>query len=110
MAKSSKKQITDKEILSMTEVPARIAADYLGMTYPMLTWKLQQGELPIGTARKNKAWSYHISPQALVKYKNGEGDNSLLQAIHNQLADIQKQLPEICMLLKEYEALKGASA
>ncbi len=107
MAIKPKKKITDEEILAMTEVPAMIAADYLGMTYSMLTWKLQQGELPIGTARKNKAWAYHISPQALVKYKHGEGENSLLQAIHNQLADIQKQLPEICMLLQEYQ--KGAT-
>lgn len=103
MAKNPKKQITDEEILKMKNVPVMIAADYLGMTYPMITWKLQQGELPIGTARKNKAWAYHISPQALVKYKHGEGENSLLQAIHNQLKDIQKQLPEICAMLREYE-------
>lgn len=108
MAINPKVKITDEEILSMKEVSARVAADYLGMTYSMLTWKLQQGELPFGTAKKNREWSYHISPQALVKYKNGDSDADILRAIHNQLVDIQKQLPEICMLLKEYEAMKGA--
>lgn len=107
MAINPKVPITDEEILSMKEVPARIAADYLGMTYPMLTWKLQQGQLPFGTAKKKKEWSYHISPQALVEYKNGGSDVDILRAIHNQLTDIQKQLPEICMLLREYQEMKG---
>ncbi len=107
MALKPKVKITDEEILSMKEVPVKIAADYLGMTYPMLTWKLQQGELPFGIAKKNREWSYHISPQALVRYKNGESDSNILQAIHNQLKDIQEQLPEICALLKNYEEMRG---
>ena len=109
MALKPKKVFTDVEILSLKEVPVRVAADYLGMTYPMLTWKLQQGEVPFGIARKNREWSYHISPQALVKYKNGEDNSDILRAIHNQLLDIQKQLPEICSLLKTYESTKGAA-
>lgn len=107
MALKPKKIYTNTEILSFNEVPVRVAADYLGMTYPMLTWKLQQGEVPFGIARKNREWSYHISPQALVKYKNGEDNSDILRAIHNQLSDIQSQLPEICALLKAYEETKG---
>lgn len=107
MALNPKIQITDSEILSLKEVPAKVAADYLGMTYPMLTWKLQQGELPFGFAKKNREWTYHINPQALVRYKNGDSDSNILQAIHNQLKDIQAQLPEICALLKSYEEMKG---
>lgn len=109
MALNPKIQITDREILSMKKVSVRVAADYLGMTYPMLTWKLQQGELPFGFAEKNREWTYHINPQALVKYKNGDEDSGILQAIHNQLKDIQAQLPEICALLKSYEDMKGVT-
>ena len=109
MAKNPKTTITDEEILAMNEVPAKVAADYLGMTYPMLTWKLQQGELPFGTARKNKAWSYHINPQALVNYKHGAEDDSILKVIHKQLEDSQKQLTEIKQLFEEYQTLRGVS-
>lgn len=108
MALNPKVKITDEEILSMKDVPVRVAADYLGMTYPMLTWKLQQGELPFGFAKKNREWTYHINSRALVKYKNGDEDAGILQAIHNQLKDIQEQLPEICTLLKIYSDAKGA--
>lgn len=105
MAKKPKRQITDEEILSMQEVPTMIAADYLGMTYPMLTWKLQQGELPFGIARKNKTWAYHINPQALVNYKHGKEVDSILQVIHKQLEDNQKQLSEIRELFQQYMKL-----
>lgn len=106
MAKNPKVQITDKEILAMNEVPTMVAADYLGMTYPMLTWKLQQGELPFGTAKKRKKWAYHINPQALVNYKHGEEDNSILKVIHKLLEENQKQLCEIRELLQQYMELK----
>ncbi len=108
MSLNPKREITDGEILEMKKVPTKIAADYLGMTYSMLVWKLQQGELPFGTAVKNREWTYHIDAQALVEYKNGGSDTDLLRTIHNQLSDIQKQLPEICSLLKAYETMKGA--
>ncbi len=105
MAKKPKRQITDEEILSMQDVPTMLAADYLGMTYPMLTWKLQQGELPFGTAIKNKTWAYHINPKALVNYKNGKEDASILQVIHKQLEENQKQLSKILELLQQYMEL-----
>ena len=108
MSLNPKREITDEEILKMKKVPTKIAADYLGMTISMLVWKLQQGELPFGTAVKNREWTYHIDPRAIVEYKNGGSDSDILRTIHNQLADIQKQLPEICSLLKAYEATKGA--
>ncbi len=107
MSLNPKREITDEEILKMKKVPTRIAADYLGMTYPMLTWKLQQGELPFGTAKRDREWTYHIDPRSLVEYKNGGTDTDLLRTIHNQLSDIQKQLPEICSLLKAYETMRG---
>lgn len=107
MAKNPKTPITDDEILAMNEVPARLAADYLGMTYPMLTWKLQQGELPFGTARKNKVWAYHINPQALVNYKHGAEDDSILKVIHKQLEENRKQLTEIQKLFEAYQTLRG---
>lgn len=105
MSKNPKRQISDEEILAMKEVPTMIAADYLSMTYPMLTWKLQRGELPFGTARKNKVWAYHINPQALVNYKHGVEDNNILQVIHKQLEENQRQLSEIQELLQQYMEL-----
>ena len=102
MAKNPKTLITDEEILGMNEVPVRTAADYLGMTYSMLAWQLQQGKMPFGTARKNKTWTYHINPQALVNYKNGIDDNGILLII-------DKKLDEIFCLLKEYKELQGVS-
>lgn len=107
MAKKPKVQITDEDILAMNEVPARIAADYLGMTYPMLTWKLQQGEFPFGTAKKRKKWAYHINPQALVNYKNGAEDDSILKVINKQLEENQRQLAEIRQLFEQYQALRS---
>ena len=79
-----KKAYTDEDILTMKKVTGVIAAKYLGITYDMLCWLMRQdaengtNKLPIGRAVHRKQWSYHIFPEALVKYKHG--DNPIASA------------------------------
>lgn len=63
--------LSDEEILSMKRVPPLEAARYLGMTYDMLTYKLQKGEMPFGTAELKDKWTYYINPRQLYNYKYG---------------------------------------
>lgn len=90
--------LSDEEILSMERVPALEAARYLGMTYDMLTYKLQKGEMPFGTAELKDKWTYYINPRQLYNYKYGiteaEGIDAeqIISKIEFQLEVLKKAL------------------
>ena len=64
---------TDEEILAYTtEVPVRIAAKYLGVSYLNLRRSLENGVPDIGFASQPSGtkWKYSILPEKLYKYKH----------------------------------------
>jgi len=73
---------TDKEILSLDNVPPVTAAKYLGLSIHSLYYGLQQHVFPFGVAVLNPGgkYSYHISPGLLVAYKRG----TLAVAMHQK--------------------------
>ena len=89
---------TDEEILSMNRVSVLDASRYLGMTYAMLSYKLQMGEMPFGIAEFKTKWCYQIFPKKLYNYKHGivetEGLNieEIIQNIKLQLGVLEKSL------------------
>lgn len=91
--------ITDEDILKEKRVQPLMAAKYLGMTYPMLTYQLQVGALPFGRAVKGKVWTYYIDPEKLVAYKHG-GD--VLQVINKKIDEAQETLDYLKSLFEEY--------
>lgn len=65
----------EREIWSKKNVPVALAAQYLGMSSDTIYAGLQDERMPFGFGVYKKAtetWTYHISPGALVKYRNGE--------------------------------------
>lgn len=54
-------------------VPIKIAADYMGISQPMLRILLQRKELEIGFATKlnGNKYSYYINPNNLINYVEG---------------------------------------
>ncbi|MCM1363988.1 MAG: hypothetical protein NC122_02605 [Faecalibacterium sp.] len=54
MNKSTAPAPMDEEILAYERVPIAIAARYLGLTRPMLEYKMQSGNMPFGEAIKGK--------------------------------------------------------
>lgn len=64
--------IANSEILSYDNVPTKVAAKYLDISYAALTIGLREKEFPFGCAiRHGKAYTYQISPGLLAAYKNG---------------------------------------
>lgn len=62
------------DILKLKNVTPKIAAAYIGMSQDTIRLGLQQQRCPFGFAvhmPESGRWSYHISPEALVKYKEG---------------------------------------
>lgn len=92
-------EISDEDILKEKRVQPLTAAKYLGMTYPMLTYQLQEGLLPFGKAVKGKVWTYYIDPEKLVAYKHG-GD--VLQVINKKIDEAQETLDYLKSLFEEY--------
>jgi len=93
---------TDEEILSYERVPPLAAAKYIGMTYTMLTYKMQQDinrevkEIPFGTAEMGKTkWTYSIDPQRLYDYKHNIGKDAVIQRILEQQKQILEMLTKI---------------
>lgn len=75
MKKTSIPPPTDAEILAHgTNVPASVAARYLGIAVNTLYYALQDERAPFGFAIRSPlgTWAYQISPEALVKYKHGD--------------------------------------
>ena len=64
---------TDDEILTLDNVPPRVAAKYIGESLLSIYYGLQQRAAPYGYAVEHpgKRWTYNISPGLLVAYKRG---------------------------------------
>lgn len=107
---------TDDEIRAMQKITAKIAADYLGISYRMVTLGMRNNVLPIGFAIKNenrysKGWSYNIIPERLIAYNHGRINEVQVQNIEKNLNTIISQFEEmkhdLVFLLKENEELEG---
>lgn len=71
--KSTTPAPTDNEILALDNVPAYLAARYIGWSTPTIYRSLQEGRAPFGFGVEcTGKWAYNISPGLLVKYKNGD--------------------------------------
>ena len=93
------KEITDEYIRSQTTVPAKIAAQYLGMSWWTLTGLLQEGKAPYGTAKLGRGgrWSYTIWGERLYRFHHGlDADPAA--------AIIAQKLEELTELLREFQA------
>ena len=70
---------TDEEIMSYTNVPADVAAKYIGWSSCNVMYALQQERAPYGHAVQTgvnqetgqPSYSYNITPGLLVAYKRG---------------------------------------
>ena len=72
--------MTSEEILQMKNVTPVAAGIYLGMNQQTIRYALQQNRAPFGFAVQNPnngRWRYHISPAALVNYKEGHLSNNV---------------------------------
>ncbi len=96
---------TDKEILQMSSITPKIAAEYLGITDVAVKSRLisdaKNGTnlLPIGFADRtvnNKTWRYVIIPQKLVAYKNGTGRED----VDRLLSGVKKSLDQVVEYLE----------
>lgn len=80
----------EREIWSKKNVPVALAAQYLGMSSDTIYAGLQEERIPFGFGIYRKAtetWTYHISPGALVKYRNGELPAYRLKEVQQMFAD-----------------------
>lgn len=73
MRKSTLPTPTDEEIQKYDNVPADVAARYIGWSTSTLYRALREDRAPFGFAVKcaGGSWAHNISPGLLVKYKNG---------------------------------------
>ena len=97
---------TDEQILSMTKVSTKVAAEYLGTTVESIAYALQSDTiegthvLPIGFATRSQngiRWNYVIVPQRLVAYKNGTGKED----IERLLSEVRNSLDKVIDYLRE---------
>ena len=58
-----------EELEKLANVSPEVAGKFLGKSAQFIRCGLQSGKLPFGVAIKAKRWSYHISGEALVYYK-----------------------------------------
>lgn len=80
----------EREIWSKKNVPVALAAQYLGMSSDTIYAGLQDERMPFGFGVYKKAtetWTYHISPGALVKYRNGELPAYRLREVQQIMAE-----------------------
>lgn len=70
-------------IYTCQRVTVENAAKLLGVSPQFIRIGLQRGRLPIGTAVKmSSKWTYHISPERLRKYIEGEQqDEATMQRV-----------------------------
>lgn len=70
-------------INSRSRVTVKKAAELLGVSQQFIRIGLQRGRLPIGSAvRMSSKWTYHISPERLRKYIEGEQqDEATMQRV-----------------------------
>ena len=80
---------TDEEILAYNNVPADVAAQYIGWSTCNIYRALQQERAPFGMAARTteSTWTYNISPGLLVKYKHGDLQSWRLNEVIQLAAD-----------------------
>ena len=68
---------------NMNRVTVSEAAKILGVSAQFIRIGLQRGRLPIGSAvRMSSKWTYHISPERLRKYIEGDQqDEATMQRV-----------------------------
>lgn len=75
MKKTTKRPLTDEEIMAYDNVPIDVAARYIGWSSPTIYRALREERAPFGFAvcsGEAGTWTYNISPGLLVKYKRGD--------------------------------------
>ena len=86
---------SEAEIMQHDNVPADLAARFIGWSTPTLYFALQQERAPFGMAVQNQStgtWTYNISPGALVRYKKGELPTYKLKEVINLAAEGVEQV------------------
>lgn len=108
MRKKTTPAPTEEEILQHDNVPADLAARFIGWSTPTLYFALQQERAPFGMAVQNQTtgtWTYNISPGALVRYKRGELPTYKLKEVIDLAAEgveqvISRKMSAISLMAK----------
>ena len=90
MKKQETPPIGEKEILSHSNVPVYLAAQFIGWSTPTLYRALQEQRAPFGFGVQNQetgSWAYNISPGLLVKYKRGDLPTYRLREVEEREVD-----------------------
>ena len=90
MKKQETPPIGEKEILSHSNVPVYLAAQFIGWSTPTLYRALQEQRAPFGFGVQNQetgSWAYNISPGLLVKYKRGDLPTYKLREVEELAVD-----------------------
>ncbi len=90
MKKRETPPIGEKEILSHSNVPVYLAAQFIGWSTPTLYRALQEQRAPFGFGVQNQetgSWAYNISPGLLVKYKRGDLPTYKLREVEELAVD-----------------------
>ena len=75
MKKTTKRPLTDEEIMAYDNVPIDVAARYIGWSSPTISRALREERAPFGFAvcgGEAGTGTYNIGPGLLVKYKRGD--------------------------------------
>ena len=90
MKKRETSPISEEEILSHANVPAYLAAQFIGWSTATLYRALQEQRAPFVFGVQNQetgSWAYNISPGLLVKYKRGDLPTYKLREVEELAAD-----------------------
>lgn len=108
---------TDEEILAYNNVPADVAAQYIGWSTCNIYRALQQERAPFGMAARTSEtkWTYNISPGLLVKYKAGEIQAYKLNEVIKLAADgieeiLDEKLAMVASLVHRPDTKRGGRA
>lgn len=102
---------TEEEIMGYANVPAELAARYIGWSSTTIYRALQEERAPFGFAvRCTGNWAYNISPGLLVRYKRGDlptyhleevqslAVEGIERVINTKLSDIRRALEKAAAL------------
>lgn len=103
--------MTDEEIMQYDNVPATVAAKYLGVAPQTLMLGMRYGANPVGWAIDGKRWTYVIPPERLVKWKHGDTPSLTLDGyvklITIELKKIIRELIEVELKTLQNEVFLG---
>lgn len=93
---------TEADIRYYQNVPVDVAAKFLGSSPTTIKNALKEGRAPFGFAAKNpekNAYTYHISPERLIRYHTGElpmyNINEIMQFAAAGIEDLLKAKTEL---------------